>query len=119
MSTMSVRSAAAGTATAALVVGVLGSPALVDPGQDLAERHRSPLTAETLTGLPNWDVLDRGTPTDVVWGIVLKLGVFLVVVALLAGLAGRGPPRPAGLRGWVRRAGAGGGARGVVYVYQE
>src|ERR671918_1379130 len=102
MSTMSVRSAAAGTATAALVVGVLGSPALVDPGQDLAERHRSPLTAETLTGLPNWDVFDRGTPTDVVWGIVLKLGVFLVVVALLAGLAGRGPRRSALLRGWAR-----------------
>src|SRR5918996_6507949 len=108
MSTMSVRSAAAGTATAALVVGVLGSPALVDAGQDLAERQRSPLTAETLTGLPNWDVFDRGTPTDVVWGIVLKLGVFLVVVALLAGLAGRGPPRAGGPPG----AGPPGAARG-------
>ena len=119
MSTMSVRSAAAGTATAALVVGVLGSPALVDAGQDLAERHRSPLTAETLTGLPNWDVFDRGTPTDVVWGIVLKLGVFLVVVALLAGLAGRASRRSAFLGGWASVVVAAGIAGAVHYVYED
>src|ERR687892_2806498 len=118
MSTMSVRSAAAGTATAGLVVGVLGSPALVDAGQDLAERHRSPLTAETLTGLPNWDVFDPGTPTDVVWGIVLKLGVFLVVVALLAGLAGRAPRRSAVLRGRGRGGVAARGARAGRYLYE-
>src|ERR671918_688695 len=119
MSTMSVRSAAAGTATAALVVGVLGSPALVDAGQDLAERHRSSLTAETLTGLPNWDVFDRGTPTDVVWGIVLKLGVFLVVVALLAGLAGRASRRSAFLGGWASVVVAAGIAGAVHYVYED
>src|SRR5918994_6176713 len=119
MSTMSVRSAAAGTATAALVVGVLGSPAMVDAGQDLAERHRSPLTAETLTGLPNWDVFDRGTPTDVVWGIVLKLVVLLVVVALLAGLAGRAWRRSAFLGGWASLVVAAGIAGAVHHVYQD
>jgi len=119
MSTMSVRTAAAGTTTAALLVGVLGSPALVDAGQDLAERHRSPLTAGTLIRFPSWDVFDRNTPTDVVWGVVLKLAVLLIVVGLLAGLAGRASRRSAFLGGWASLIVAAGIAGAVHHVYSD
>ena len=89
MGTMSARSAVAGAATVGVLVGVLGSPAAVGTAQDLAERHRLPVTAATFTDIPNWDVFQDGTTADVVWGVVLKLAVLFVVVAVLTALAGR------------------------------
>ena len=62
---MSARSAVAGAATVGVLVGVLGSPAAVGTAQDLAERHRLPLTAATFTDIPNWDVFQDGTTADV------------------------------------------------------
>jgi hypothetical protein len=102
-----------------VVVGGLGSPALVGAAQDLAERHRSPLTAATFTDLPNWDVFGNGTSADVVWGIVLKLTVLFVVVGLLTALAGRASRRAAFLAGWVSLVVAAGIAGAVHYAYRD
>jgi hypothetical protein len=116
---MSARSAVAGTATVGVLVGVLGSPALVDAAQDLAERHRLPLTAATFTGIPNWDVFESGTTAEVVWGVVLKLAVLFVVVALLTALAGRASHGAAFLAGWGSLVVAAGMAGAVDYAYRD
>lgn len=116
---MSARSAVAGTATVGVLVGVLGSPALVDAAQDLAERHRVPLTAATFTDVPNWDVFDRGTTAEVVWGVVLKLVVLLVVVGLLTALAGRASHGAAFLAGWGSLVVAAGMAGAVDFAYRD
>src|SRR5512132_4079604 len=113
---MSARTAVAGMATVGVLVGVLGSPAVVDAAQDLAERHRIPLTAATFTYIPNWDVFGSGTSADVVWGVVLKLGALFVVVGLLTALAGRASHRSAFLAGWGSLVVAAGMAGAVDYA---
>jgi hypothetical protein len=116
---MSARSAVAGTATVGVLVGVLGSPALVDAAQDLAERHRAPLTAATFTHIPNWDVFDSGTTAEAVWGVVLKLAVLFVAVGLLTALAGRASHGAAFLAGWGSLVVAAAMAGAVDYAYQD
>jgi hypothetical protein len=116
---MSARSAVAGTATVGVLVAVLGSPAVVDAAQDLAERHRIPLTAATFTDIPNWDVFDSGTSADVVWGVVLKLAVLFAVAGLLTALAGRASHRSAFLAGWGSLVVAAGMAGAVDYAYRD
>jgi hypothetical protein len=116
---MSARSAVAGTATVGVLVGVLGSPAAVGAAQDLAERHHLPLTAATFTDIPNWDVFQDGTTADVVWGVVLKLAVLFVAVALLTALAGRASHGAAFLAGWASLVVAAGMAGAVDYVYRD
>ncbi len=116
---MSARSAVAGTATVGVLVGVLGSPAVVDAARDLAERHRIPLTATTFTDIPNWDVFDSGTSADVVWGVVLKLAVLFAVAGLLTALAGRASHRSAFLAGWGSLVVAAGMAGAVDYAYRD
>jgi hypothetical protein len=106
-------------ATVGVLVGVLGSPAVVDAAQGLAERHRIPLTAATFTDIPNWDVFGSGTSADVVWGVVLKLGVLFVVVGLLTALAGRASHRSAFLAGWGSLVVAAGMAGAVDYAYRD
>jgi hypothetical protein len=101
------------------LVGVLGSPPVVDAAQDLAERHRMPLTAATFTDIPNWDVFDDGTSADAVWGVVLKLAVLFVVVGVLAALAGRASHRSAFLAGWGSLVVAAGAAAAVDYAYRD
>jgi hypothetical protein len=115
---MSVRTAVAGTATVVAVVGVLGSPAVVDGVHELAARHASPITAATFTGFPSWDVFDDGTPGEAIWGIVLKLAVLLAAAAVLATLAGRASRRSAFLAGWASLIVAAGVAGAVHYAYQ-
>jgi hypothetical protein len=116
---MSARTAVAGTASVGVLVGVLGSPAIVHQAQDLAERHRIPLAASTLTDIPNWDVFAGGTTADVVWGVVLKLGVLFVVVALLTALAGRASHGAAFLAGWGSLVVAAGLAGAVDFAYRD
>lgn len=116
---MSARSAVAGTATVGVLVGVLGSPALVDAAQDLAERHRIPLTAATFTDIPNWDVFDSDTTAEVVWGVVLKLAVLFVVIGLLTALSGRASHGAAFLAGWGSLVVAAGMAGAVDYAYRH
>jgi hypothetical protein len=116
---MSARSAVAGTATVGVLVAVLGSPAVVDAAQDLAERHRIPLTAATFTDIPNWDVFDSGISADVVWGVVLKLAVLFAVAGLLTALAGRASHRSAFLAGWGSLVVAAGMAGAVDYAYRD
>ena len=116
---MSARSAVVGTATVGVLVGVLGSPALVGAAQDLAERHRVPLTAATFTDIPNWDVFDSGTTAEVVWGVVLKLAVLFVVVGLLTAVAGRASHGAAFLAGWGSLVVAAGMAGAVDYAYRD
>jgi hypothetical protein len=101
------------------LVGVLGSPALVDAAQDLAERHRIPVTAATFTDIPNWDVFDSGTSAEVVWGVVVKLAVLFVVAGLLTALAGRASHGSAFLAGWGSLVVAAGMAGAVDYAYRE
>jgi hypothetical protein len=118
-SVMSVRSAVAGTASVGVLVGVLGSPAVVNGAQDLAERHHGPITAGTLTGFPNWDVFGDGTPTNAIWGVVLELGVLLILAGLLTAMAG-GASRPAAfLAGWGSLVVAAGIAGAVHFTYQN
>jgi hypothetical protein len=116
---MSARSAVAGAATVGVLVGVLGSPAAVGTAQDLAERHRLPLTAATFTDIPNWDVFQDGTTADVVWGVVLKLAVLLVVVAVLTALAGRASHGAAFLAGWGSLVVAAALAGAVDFAYRD
>jgi hypothetical protein len=116
---MSARFAVAGTATVGVLVGVLGSPAVVDAAQDLAERHRIPVTTATFTDIPNWDVFDSGTSAAAVWGVVLKLAVLFVVVGLLAALAGRTSHGAAFLAGWGSLVVAAGMAGAVDYAYRD
>lgn len=116
---MSARSAVAGTACVGVFVGVLGSPAVVHQAQDLADRHRMPVAASTLTGIPNWDVFESGTAADVVWGVVLKLAVLFVVVALLTALAGRASHGAAFLAGWGSLVVAAGLAGAVDFAYRD
>jgi hypothetical protein len=116
---MSARSAVAGTATVGVLVGVLGSPAAVGAAQDLAENHRLPLAAATFTDIPNWDVFQDGTTAEVVWGVVLKLAVLFVVVALLTALAGRASHGAAFLAGWGSLVVAAGLAGAVDFAYRD
>jgi hypothetical protein len=116
---VSARSAVAATATVGVLVGVLGSPALVDAAQELAERHRMPLTAATFTDIPNWDVFDSGTTAEVVWGVVLKLSVLFVTVGLLAALAGRASHGAAFLAGWGSLVVAAAMAGAVDFAYRD
>jgi hypothetical protein len=116
---MSARSAVAGAATVGVLVGVFGSPATVHAAQDLAERHRIPLTASTFTDIPNWDVFESGTTADVVWGVVLKLAVLFVVVALLTALAGRASHGAAFLAGWGSLVVAAALAGAVDFAYRD
>jgi hypothetical protein len=102
-----------------VLVGVLGSPAVVHQMQDVAERHRIPLAASTLTDIPNWDVFESGTTADVVWGVVLKLAVLFVVVALLTALAGRASHGAAFLAGWGSLVVAAGLAGAVDFAYRD
>src|SRR4029453_757021 len=103
---MSARSAVAGTATVGVLVGLLGSPAAVGAAQDLAEQHRLPLAAGAVPDIPAWDVFRDATTADMVWGVVLKLTVLFVVVALLTSLAGRASHGAAFLAGWGSLVGA-------------
>jgi hypothetical protein len=116
---MSARSAVVGTATVGVLVGILGSPAAVGMAEDLAESHRLPLTAATFTDIPNWDVFQDGMTADVVWGVVLKLAVLFVAVALLTGLAGRASHGAAFLAGWGSLVVAAGLAGAVDHAYRD
>ena len=116
---MSARSAVTGAASVGALVGVLGSPAMVHQVQDLADRHRIPLAASTLTDIPNWDVFESGTTADEVWGVVLKLAVLLIVVALLTGIAGRASHGAAFLAGWGSLIVAAGLAGAVDFAYRD
>ena len=87
--------------------------------QDVAERHRIPLAASTLTDIPNWDVFESGTTADVVWGVVLKLAVLFVAVALLTALAGRASHGAAFLAGWGSLVVAAGLAGAVDFAYRD
>jgi hypothetical protein len=116
---VSARSAVAATATVGVLVGVLGSPALVDAAQELAERHHMPLTAATFTDIPNWDVFDSGTTAEVAWGVVLKLSVLFVTVGLLAALAGRASHGAAFLAGWGSLVVAAAMAGAVDFAYRD
>lgn len=110
---MSLRSALAGAATAAVLVGVLGSPWAAETARDADDQA----LATTLTALPGWDVGDQ--PGEVVRGVALRLGVLLVVVTLLCGLAGRSWSRVAAfLGGWAALVVAGGVAAAGFYAYQ-
>jgi hypothetical protein len=110
---MSTRSALAGAAATAVLVGVLGSPA----AQDAASDSGSPLLTRTVTALPSWDVPD-GAPARLVWGIVLRLAVLMLVAAGLCAVAGRSRRRgPAFLAGWGALVVAAGLAGAVGYVY--
>jgi hypothetical protein len=101
------------------LVGLLGSPAAIGASQDLAEQHRLPLTAATFTDIPNWDVFQDGTAADVVWGVVLKLAVLFVVVALLTAVAGRASHGAAFLAGWGSLVVAAGLAGAVDFAYRD
>jgi hypothetical protein len=116
---MSARSAVVGTATVGVLVGILGSPAAVGTAEDLAESHRLPLTAATFTDIPNWDVFQDGMTADVVWGVVLKLAVLFVAVAVLTALAGRASHGAAFLAGWGSLVVAAGLAGAVDHAYRD
>jgi hypothetical protein len=110
---MSTRSALAGAAATAIVVGVLGSPA----AQDAAADSTSPLLTRTVTTFPSWDVPD-GASASLVWGIVLRLAVLLVGVLGLCAVAGRSQRRgPAFLAGWGALVVAASVAAAAGYVY--
>jgi hypothetical protein len=110
---MSTRSALAGAAATAVLVGVLGSPA----AQDAASDADAPLLTRTVTALPAWEVPD-GAPGRLVWGIVLRLAVLLLVALGLCAVAGRSARRgPAFLAGWGALVVAAGLAGAVGYVY--
>ncbi|HYZ99537.1 MAG TPA: hypothetical protein VE575_12345 [Acidimicrobiales bacterium] len=116
---MAVRSAVAGIATVAVLVGVLGSPPVVDEAQELADRHASPITAETLTGFPNWDVFDSATSVETTLGVVLKLAILLVVAGILTAAAGRASRRAALLAGWASVVVAAAAAGAVHDIYEQ
>jgi hypothetical protein len=110
---MSTRSALAGAAATAVLVGVLGSPA----AQDAAADSTSPLLTRTVTVFPSWDLPD-GAPASQVWGIVLRFAVLLLGVVGLSAVAGRSHRRgPAFLAGWGGLVVAAGVAAAVGYVY--
>jgi len=110
---MSTRSALAGAATTAVLVAALGNPRAVEAGLDADH----PALGLTLTGFPGWDVADL--PGDVVGGVVLRLAVALVLVAVLSALAGRSRSRGAAfIGGWGALVVAAGVAGAVAYVYQ-
>ena len=108
---MSMRSALAGAATTTIVVAALGNPAVVD-----AAGEEGSLLSLSVTGFANWDVGDQ--PGEVVGLVALRLGLTIVLAALLCGLAGRSRSRPAAwIGGWgaVVVASAVAGAAGYVY----
>jgi hypothetical protein len=110
---MSMRTALAGTATTAVLVAALGNPPVVDAARDAD----SQVLTGTFTGFANWDVADA--PGDVIGGVVLRLGVTLVLVALLCALAGRSRSRGAAVvGGWGALVVAAGIAGAAGYVYQ-
>jgi len=110
---MSTRSALAGAAATAVLVGVLGSPA----AQDAAADSGSPLLTRTVTVFPSWEVPD-GAPASLVWGIVLRLAVLLLAVLGLSAVAGRARRRGAAfLAGWGALVVAAGLAAAVGYIY--
>lgn len=110
---MSLRSALAGGAVTAVLVGALGSPGATEAARDADQQA----LATTLTALPGWDAGDQ--PGEVVGGVALRLGVLLVAVTLLCGLAGRSGSRVAAfLGGWAALVVAGGVAGGAFYAYQ-
>src|SRR5918996_1148816 len=119
MTSMAVRSAVAGIATVAVLVGVLGSPPVVDEAQELADRHASPITAETLSGFPNWDVFDSATSVETTLGVVLKLAILLVVAGILTAAAGRASRRAALLAGWASVVVAAAAAGAVHDIYEQ
>jgi hypothetical protein len=100
-----------------VVIGVLGSPALVSEASDLAADHASPVTATTLAGFPNWDVFDSGVDADLIWGVILKLMLMVVATGLLAGVAGRASRRAGFLAGWASLVVAAGIAGAGYYAY--
>ncbi|HEX6419390.1 MAG TPA: hypothetical protein VFZ77_12890 [Acidimicrobiales bacterium] len=90
---MPVRSALAGGATTASALAALGSPAAVSAARDL----EGDALAATLTGFASWDVADE--PADVVTTVAIRLGVTVLVAAVLCALAGRSRSRAAALVG--------------------
>jgi hypothetical protein len=111
---MSGRTALAGVATTAVLVAALGNPAVQDAGRDAD----NPVLVRTFTGFPGWDV--DGATADVVWGIVIRLGVFVVVAGLLCAPAGRSRARaPAVLAGWAAVVVAAGSGAAAAYVWVD
>jgi hypothetical protein len=112
---MSRRSALAGGATAAVVFGVLGNPAVVDAAQEAETRAIS----QTVIGFASWDTveLDR----ESVAGVALKVAVGIVGAALLCAVAGRARSRAAAfVGGWgaMTVAAAAAGALFEVYLVE-
>lgn len=110
---MSLRTALAGATTTTLLVAALGNSGVVDAARDADSRA----LALTVTGFANWDVANA--PGDVVAGVLLRLGVVVVVVALLCALAGTARARGAAfIGGWGALVVAGAAAGAVEYVYR-
>lgn len=110
---MSMRSALAGAASTTALLAALGNPAAVDAARDADNQA----LATTLTGFADWDVADL--PGEVVGGVVLRLALALVLVALLCALAGRSRSRGAAfIGGWGALVVATGAAGAAGYVYQ-
>ncbi len=109
---MTMRTALAGATTTTLLVAALGNSGVVDA----AREADSQALGLTVTGFANWDV--GNAPGDVVAGVVLRLGVAIVVVALLCALAGTARARGAAfLGGWGALVVAAGAAGAIEYVY--
>lgn len=109
---MALRSALAGTAATAAVLAAAGSPAAVDAAADAGGQEA---LRATLARFAAWDV--AGQPGE--GAVVLRLGLTLVLVALLAGLAGRARSRTAALLGaWGGVVVASSVAGAATYAYQ-
>jgi hypothetical protein len=110
---MAMRCALAGAVTTVAVVAALGNPSAVDAAREVD--HTT--LGRTLAEFANWDVADL--PGDAVGAVALRLGLTLLLVALLCGLTGRSRSRAAALvGGWGALVVAAAVAGAVTYAYQ-
>src|SRR5690606_29241976 len=110
---MPVRSALAGGAVTAAALAAIGSPAAVSAARD----REGDTLATALTGFANWDVADE--PADVVATVAVRLGVTVLMAALLCALAGRSRSRAAALvGGWGAAAVAAAAGGALAHVHE-
>jgi hypothetical protein len=110
---MAMRCALAGAITTVAVIVALGNPSAVDAAR---EADHTTL-GRTLAEFATWDLADL--PGDAVGAVALRLGLTLILVALLCGVAGRSRSRAAAfVGGWGAMVVAAAVAGAVTYAYQ-
>lgn len=95
---MSLKSALFAAVTAVVLIGVLGNPPISEAVNERSVRDAGGLAGRGVVGPYSWDL--SGLPDDLGRPTVAGLVAFVVLVALLGGLAGRARPVAAFVGGW-------------------